>query len=89
MELLGGFNRCIAENPKLADSIPEGAEIVILPIDDPQMLRANLRILEKLLLRQNVPTVIVKVSHTLQRRGKAKEAECSSKSMGILSIASI
>ena len=61
IELLGRFNSLLLSRPKLADSIPDGAEVVILPLDDPELLHANLRALEKLLLRNEVPTVLVRV----------------------------
>ena len=61
IELLGRFNSLLLSEPSLADSIPDGAEIVILPLDDPELLHANMHTLEKLLLRNEAPTVLVRV----------------------------
>ncbi|MDZ7261722.1 MAG: hypothetical protein ONB05_06420 [candidate division KSB1 bacterium] len=61
IELLNQFNRYLVENPNIAETIPPDAEVVILPIDDRNLLQANLKILEKLLLKRTAPTVLVKV----------------------------
>ncbi|MFQ5865230.1 MAG: DUF5647 family protein [bacterium] len=89
IELLGKFNRYLVENPELANRIPEGAEIVLLPIDDPSLLKANLKILEKLLLRRTTPTVLVKVTEKTARERKAKTAEKEVSALGVLSVVSI
>lgn len=36
------FERYILENPQLLERIPQGAEVVLLPKDDPELYRLNL-----------------------------------------------
>jgi hypothetical protein len=36
------FERYIQENPELLERIPEGAQVVLLPLDDPELYRINL-----------------------------------------------
>ncbi len=41
------FERYILEHPDLLESIPDGAEVVLLPKDDPELYRANLQASKK------------------------------------------
>jgi len=86
IELLGKFNRYLIEHPEITNSVPEGAEVILLPVDSPSLLKANLKILEKLLLRKSSPTVLVKVSINNKTNGKSKHSKTS---FGVLSIVSI
>jgi hypothetical protein len=36
------FERYVLENPEILEQIPQGAEIVLLPKDDPELYRINL-----------------------------------------------
>lgn len=36
------FERYLLENPELLDEIPSGAEVVLLPKDDPELYQLNL-----------------------------------------------
>jgi hypothetical protein len=36
------FERYIQENPELLEKIPDGAQVVLLPQDDPELYRINL-----------------------------------------------
>ena len=36
------FERYILEHPEILDQIPDGAEVVLLPRDDPELYRINL-----------------------------------------------
>ena len=36
------FERYIAEHPDMLEQIPQGAEVVLLPQDDPELYRINL-----------------------------------------------
>lgn len=89
IELLGKFNRYLVENPKVAETIPEGAEIVLLPIDNPSLLKANLKILENLLLRKTASTVLVKVSEKNGGERKSKTVKKEASMLGVLSVVSI
>jgi len=89
IELLGKFNRYLVEHPEITNFIPEGAEVVLLPVDSPSLLKANLKILEKLLLRKYTPTVLVKVSISNAKDGKSKATKEKASSFGVLSVVSI
>jgi len=43
MTLSFEFERYILENPAILENIPDGAEVVLLPKDDPELYRTNLR----------------------------------------------
>jgi hypothetical protein len=38
------FDRYLLEHPELMEQIPEGAEVIFLPEDDPDLLQENLKI---------------------------------------------
>ena len=38
------FDRYLLEHPELMEQIPEGAEVIFLPEDDPDLLQENLEI---------------------------------------------
>lgn len=40
------FDRYLLEHPELMEQIPEGAEIIFLPEDDPDLLQENLKIVK-------------------------------------------
>lgn len=41
------FDRYLLEHPEVMEQIPEGAEVIFLPEDDPDLLQENLRIAKK------------------------------------------
>lgn len=41
LDLLNEFMRYAFDHPDILDKIPKGAEVVILPLDDPELLREN------------------------------------------------
>jgi len=47
MTLSFEFERYIFENPTILENIPDGAEVVLLPKDDPELYRTNLRASQK------------------------------------------
>jgi len=46
LDLLSEFMRYAFEHPEILDEIPRGAEVVILPENDPELYRENFRMLE-------------------------------------------
>jgi hypothetical protein len=40
------FDRYLLEHPELMEQIPEGAEVIFLPEDDPDLLQENLKIVK-------------------------------------------
>ena len=40
------FSRYVIEHPKVAEQIPKGAQVVLLPQDDPELCRENLKLAE-------------------------------------------
>ncbi len=59
-ELLALFMQQLLENPELADSIPDDAEVVFLPKSDPELYQANLA-LGKELQAQGRKVVFVQI----------------------------
>jgi hypothetical protein len=41
------FERYVLEHPELLDEIPDGAEVILLPKDDPELYQANLEAAHK------------------------------------------
>ena len=60
LELHAEWMRYLLEHPEAMDQIPEGAQVVILPTDDPELAREN----EKTLVTaqaQGIPVVLVRI----------------------------
>ena len=56
------FERYILENPEVLEQIPDGAQVVLLPQDDPELYRINLNAAQK--ARQtdeSVPVIYVEI----------------------------
>ena len=47
LDLFHEFMMYALENPEILDRIPKGAQLVILPEDDPQLCQENLEIVRK------------------------------------------
>lgn len=60
LELLGEFMRYAFDHPEVLDQIPKGAEIVILPDDDPELCKENLKI-AKSHQKKGLPVVVVRM----------------------------
>jgi hypothetical protein len=66
LDLLNEFMKYAFKNPDILDKIPEGAELVILPDNDPKMYKENMNIVSKLqkegkqfvVVRMKMPEVI-------------------------------
>ena len=41
MDLLNEFMKYAFDHPQVLDKIPSGAEVIVLPLDDPDLMRAN------------------------------------------------
>ncbi len=48
LDLLNEFMKIAFDQPDILDKIPEGAELVILPENDPELFKANLKIKQSL-----------------------------------------
>jgi hypothetical protein len=46
LDLLNEFMKYAFDRPQVLDQIPAGAEVIILPLDDPEMMRANKQMAE-------------------------------------------
>lgn len=49
LDLLNEFMKYAFDNPEVLERIPEDAELVILPIDDPELYEYNKKTAEKIL----------------------------------------
>ncbi len=54
------FDRYVLENPDFLERIPDGAEIVFLPEDDPDLCEENIR-LAQVHREEGRPIVIIKI----------------------------
>lgn len=56
------FERYISEHPEMLEQIPNGAEVVLLPKDDPELYRINLDAAQKARpVREKNPVVYVEI----------------------------
>ena len=58
LDLHAEWMRYLFEHPEAMDQIPEGAQVVILPTDDPELAQENTKILAAA-RRRGAPVVIV------------------------------
>jgi hypothetical protein len=52
------FERYLLEHPEMLEQIPEGAEVVLLPKDDPDLYRINMEAAQKAHQESGVESVI-------------------------------
>ena len=52
------FERYVLEHPELLEQVPQGAEVVLLPRDDPELYRINLQAARRAQGEGDVPPVI-------------------------------
>ena len=60
LDLHAEWMRYLFEHPEAMDRIPEGAQVVILPIDDPQLAQENTKTLTAA-KTQGIPVVVVRI----------------------------
>jgi hypothetical protein len=53
LDLLNEFMRYAFENPKILEGIPPEAELIILPIDDPELYEYNRKTADKIKAKGN------------------------------------
>jgi len=53
------FERYLLEHPEILEQIPDGAQVVLLPKDDPELCRINLDVAQK--TRKISPIVCVEI----------------------------
>ena len=46
MDLLNEFMRYAFDRPQVLDKIPNGAEVIILPLDDPDLMEENKKMMD-------------------------------------------
>ncbi len=61
------FSRYVIEHPEVAEQIPKGAQVVLLPQDDPELCRENLK-LSALHREKGQPVVVVRVEKLASAR---------------------
>jgi hypothetical protein len=56
------FERYVLEHPEVLEQIPDGAQVVLLPQDDPELYRINLNAVQKAREEgETVPVVYVEI----------------------------
>ena len=60
LDLLNEFMKYAFENPQVLDQIPSGAEVIILPLDDPEMMRQNRKMADAY-AKTGRPVILVKL----------------------------
>ena len=70
LELSEGLLRLLLENPSASEEIPEGANLIVLPLDDPELFQANLEQLVTLKEQgaTNLRVVVVESAKALEPR---------------------
>lgn len=63
------FERYILEHPDVLDQIPNGAEVVLLPKDDPELYQINLEAARKA-RRPGVPVVYIEIEAVAPPRSR-------------------
>ncbi|HHT9124444.1 MAG TPA: DUF5647 family protein [Candidatus Brocadiia bacterium] len=58
LDLLNEFMKYAFEHPEVLDKIPQGAEVVILPIDDPELCHENRKTADSLLKKGEKVVVV-------------------------------
>ena len=61
LELHAEWLRYLVAHPEAMDRIPEGAQVIILPTDDPALARENTKILTAA-QHEGVPVVVVRLA---------------------------
>jgi hypothetical protein len=64
------FERYIQEHPQLLERIPDGAQVVLLPLDDPELYRINLEGAEAQQGSETAPIVYVEIDALAPRRSR-------------------
>jgi hypothetical protein len=66
------FDRYLLEHPEVMQQIPDGAEVVFLPEDDPDLLQENLRI-AKDRQRESGAVVLVRIGKLSPPRSRLQD----------------
>ena len=61
MTLSFEFERYLLENPELLDEIPSGAEVVLLPKDDPELYQINLESAQRHKSETAAPIIYIEI----------------------------
>jgi hypothetical protein len=65
------FEGYLSEHPEMLEQIPNGAEVVLLPKDDPELYRINLDAAQKARpVREKNPVVYVEIEAIAPRRSR-------------------
>ena len=70
LELSEALIRRFLENPSTLEEIPEGANLIVLPLDDPELFQANLKQLVTLKEQgvTNLRVVVIENAEALEPR---------------------
>lgn len=60
MDLLNEFMKYAFDHPQVLEKIPSGAEVVILPLDDPALMRENKKMADAL-IKAGKQVVLIKL----------------------------
>jgi hypothetical protein len=77
------FERYILENPTILETLPDGAEVVLLPKDDPELYRANLRASKKRLSENQI--IYIEIEALAPPRSRLINPRMTRKPSGIAS----
>lgn len=58
LELHREWMRYVFEHPEILDKIPKGAEVILIPKNDPELAKENKRLLKKR-IDQSLPAMVV------------------------------
>ena len=78
------FERYILENPTLLENIPDGAEVVLLPKDDPELYRTNVRTSQKRV--SETPIVYIEIEALAPPRSRLINPRMTHKPSGAIPI---
>jgi hypothetical protein len=71
------FDRYLLEHPEVMEQIPDGAEVVFLPEDDPDLLQENLKIAKDRKLESS-SVVLVRIGKLSPPRSRLQDVRLES-----------
>jgi hypothetical protein len=74
------FERYILEHPQMLEQIPDGAQVVLLPHDDPELYRINLNAAQARQADETTPIVYVEIEALAPPRSRLVNPRLSTQS---------
>lgn len=68
------FDRYLLEHPEIIEQIPDGAEVIFLPEDDPDLLQENLKIAKDKRLKSGT-ILLVKIGKLSPPRSRLQDVK--------------